>query len=80
MMGVQFHRGFIQGRDVTINRISMLHNFPSYIQNVASSIPHSLLDQMKEQMYYKPKCHPPYSAEMIRYVLHLIYTEVQKFA
>ena len=57
----------------------MLHNFPSYIQNVASSIPHCLLDEMKERMYYKPKGRPPYSAEMIRYALHLRYTSLQAY-
>ena len=60
-----------------MNRISMLHNFQSYIRNVASSIPHCLLDQMKERMYYKPKGRPPYSAEMIRYALYLRYTTLQ---
>ena len=57
----------------------MLHNFPSYIRNVASSIPHYLFDQIKERMYYKPKGRPPYSAEMICYVLHLSYTSLQAY-
>ena len=63
---------FTQGRDAKIYRIRMLHNFPSYIRHVASSIPHCLLDQMKERMYYKPKGRPPYSAEMIRYAYKIL--------
>ena len=70
---------FTQGRDASVNRISMLQNFSSYIRNVVSSNSHSLLDQMKERMYYKPKGRPPYSAEMIRYVLHLRYTSLQAY-
>ena len=34
---------------------------------------------MKERMYYKPKGRPPYSAEMIRYALHLRYTSLQAY-
>ena len=70
---------FTQGRDASVNRISMLQNFSSYIRNVVSSNSHSLLDQMKERMYYKPKGRPPYSAEMIRYALHLRYTSLQAY-
>ena len=70
---------FTQGRDASVNRISMLQNFSSYIRNVVSSNSHSLLDQMKERMYYKPKGCPPYSAEMIRYALHLRYTSLQAY-
>ena len=57
----------------------MLHNLPSYIRNIAGERDDSLLNEMKNRLFYKPKGRPPYSAQMIRFALHLRYTSFQAY-
>ena len=39
----------------------------------------SLLNEMKNGLFYKPKGRPPYSAQIIRFALHLRYTSFQAY-
>ena len=52
---------FIQGTEAKLKRFSMLENFPSYITNLADGNPYSLLDEIENRRYYKPRGRPPYS-------------------
>ena len=72
---------FIESRqcNARLTRVSMLDNLPSYIRNVASETPFSLLDELKSRKNYKPKGQPPYSAAMLRFALHLRYTSAQAY-
>ena len=57
----------------------MLHNLPSYIRNIAGKRDDSLLNEMKNRLFYKSKGRPPYFAQMIRFALHLRYTSFQAY-
>ena len=70
---------FVQGHNAKLKRISMLINFPSYIGNTAVENHNSILKEPKERQFYRPNCRTPYSAEMIRYSLHLRYTSLQAY-
>ena len=70
---------FIRGHNAKLNRLSMLHNFPSYIRNIADENSSSLLEEMKTRKNYRAKGQPPYSPSMIRFALHLRYTSAQAY-
>ena len=57
----------------------MLENFLSYIRSKSIENHHILLEQLKQRTYYKPQGRPLYSAEMIRFALHLRYTSLQAY-
>ena len=56
-----------------------LHELQTTILIKASQNKNNLLDEMYEQMQFKPKGRPPYSADMIRYALLLRYTSLQAY-
>ena len=73
---------FVEGRNAKLTRISMLHNFPAYLRNVAADnngSDCSILEELERRKHYKPKGRPPYSASIIRYALLLRYTSAQAY-
>ena len=69
---------FTQGRSAKLTTLSMLENFPNYLQNVISS-DGNLIQKLQRRQHYKPKGRPPYSYEMIRFALLLRYTSSQAY-
>ena len=76
---VPLPKWFVQGHNAQLTRISTLENFPPYIRNTAVENDNELLQELTERQYYQPKGRPPYSANMIRYALHLRYTSFQAY-
>ena len=71
---------FIRGHNAKLNRLSMLHNFPFYIRNIADKNWPSLLEEMKKtEKLQGKKGQPSYSPSMIRFALHLRYTSAQAY-
>ena len=69
----------IERKNGMISRHSMLQNLPGYIRNKSEEHSNSILDELQQQQYYKPKGRPPYSAEMMRFALLLRYTLSQSY-
>ena len=73
---------FTHGRNGLLSRFSQLNEFPNHIRLIAEAADcnsQSLLEEMKNRMYLKPKARPSYSAAMIRFALHLRYTSLQTY-
>ena len=69
----------IEGKNGRISRHSMLQNLPGYIRNKTEEHSNSILDELQQRQYYKPKGRPPYSAKMMRFALLLRYTSSQSY-
>ena len=54
---------FVQGHNAKLKKISMLVNFPPHIKNTAVENQNSILEELNERQFYRPKELPPYSAE-----------------
>ena len=74
---------FTVGRNAQLNRKSIINNFPPYIQSFAVDTDEngssSIMDELQQRKYMKPKGRPPYSAAVIRYALLLRYTSAQAY-
>ena len=57
----------------------MLENFPSYIKNLVDGNACTLLDEIENRRYYKPRGRPPYFSAIIRYALLLRYTSFHSY-
>ena len=69
----------IEGKNGRISCHSMLQNLPGYICNKSEEHSNSILDELQQRRYYKPKGRPPYSAEMMWFALLLRYTSSQSY-
>ena len=72
-------RWFTHGHCAKLNRFSMLENFPAYIKESVSENHYEFLDELAKRKLYKPQGRPPYSADLIRFALHLRYTSLQAY-
>ena len=70
---------FVHGRSAKLTRISMLQNLPSYIACIRDEHTSSILEELVKRQHYKASGRPPYSPEIIRYALLLIYTSPQAY-
>ena len=70
---------FVRGTNAKLCRFGMLINLAPYIRNVSEQNPYSLIDELEKRRNYNLKGHPPFSPEMIRYVLLLRYTSFQSY-
>lgn len=66
---------FREGRNTILDSKGMLHNFISYMDNVAES-KNSIADELQQINYYK---NPMYSARLIRFALQLRYTSLAAY-
>ena len=78
-MSCSIPAGFVSCRSEKLIRFSTLQNFPAYLRNTNENISKSLLSELFQRQYYKPKGRPPYSADMLRYALLLRYTSAQVY-
>ena len=67
----------MNGRNGKITHYSMLQNIPGYLRNKSADSSTSIMDDLLQGQYYKPKGRPPFLAELIRYALLLRYTSAQ---
>ena len=70
---------FVRGTNAKLSRFGMLINLAPYIRNVSDQDLYSLIEELEKRRNYKPKMHPPFSSEMIRYALLLRYTSLQSY-
>ena len=70
---------FVRGTNAKLSRFGMLINLAPYIRNFSEQNPYSLIEELENRRNYKPKGHPPFSSEMIRYALLLRYTSLQSY-
>ena len=70
---------FVRGTNAKLSRFGMRINLAPYIRNVSEQNPYPLIEELENRRNSKPKGHPPFSSEMIRYVLLLRYTSVQSY-
>ena len=70
---------FIHGDNAKLTKFSMSENFPTYIKNLVEEDSYSILNELQKRQHYKPKGHPPFSANLIRYALLLHYTSKQAY-
>ena len=68
---------FVSCRDAKLNHLTPLENFPEYITNVSGV--YSILEELANRKYYKPKGRPLFSNATIRYALILRYTSAQAY-
>ena len=69
---------FTEGRNAKLVSISMLENFPNYLQAfIGNKL--TLMEELQRRQHYKPQGRPPYSAEMIRFALLVRYTSAQAY-
>ena len=57
----------------------MLLNFPSFMKTNVSENEYSLLEELREIQFWKSKGGPPFSADVIRYTVHLRYTSLEAY-
>ena len=69
----------VRGTNAKFSRFGMLINLAPYIRNFSEQNPYSLIEELENRRNYKPKAHPPFSSEMIRYALLLRYTSLQSY-
>ena len=69
---------FTEGQNAKLASISMLENFPNYLQALIGNKP-TLMEELQRRQHYKPQSRPPYSAEMIRFALLVRYTSAQAY-
>ena len=72
-------RWFTHGHNAKLTKLSMLENFPSYMRESVSDSHYSFIDELNQRKLYQPRGRPPYSAELIRFALHLRYTSLQAY-
>ena len=70
---------FVRGTNAKLSRFGMRINLAPYIRNFSEQDPYSLIEELENRRSYKPKAHPPFSSEMIRYALLLRYTSLQSY-
>ena len=75
---IRLPQWFIHGNNAKLTKFSMLENFPTYIKNIVED-PYWILNELQKRQHYKPKGHPPFSADLIRYALLLHYTSRQSY-
>ena len=56
----------------------MMENFVPHIRNRTNDI-NTILQELTLRQYYKPQARPPFSANLIGFVLHLRYTACQAY-
>lgn len=78
-MPLPLPRWFVHGHNARLTKLSMLENLPAYIKNTAIDNHNSILEELKERSFYHPLGRPPFSAELLRYALHLRYTSLQAY-
>ena len=72
-------RWFTNGHNAKLNRMSMLENFPTYIKETVANTDYSIWNEIDERKFFHPRGRPPYSAQLIRYALHLRHTSLQAY-
>ena len=69
---------FTEGRNAKLASISMLENFPNYLQALIGNKP-TLMEELQRRQQCKPQGRPPYLTEMIRFALLVRYTSAQAY-
>ena len=69
---------FVNGRNGKLTSFSMLHNFPAYLRGFTANR-NTILEEMMNKQYYKPKGRKPYSSQLLRFALLVRYTSGQAY-
>lgn len=70
---------FVNGTRAKLRRYEELHELSTSIRSNAESYNESLLEEMFERVYLKPKGRPPYTAAIMRFALLLRHTSLQAY-
>ena len=70
---------FVCGHNATLNRFSMLENFPQYLKAAVEANPPTIIDELRKLEYYPGNARPPYSARVMRYALLQRYTSAAAY-
>ena len=76
---VPLPKWFMQGHNAPLKKVSMPENVRAYIRNVAIDNYNEISDELNKRQFLKSRGIPSYSAEMIRYGLHLRHTSFQAY-
>ena len=78
-MPIPLLKWFVEGQNAKLSRVSILEKLPAHIRETASQNYNVLIEELRKRQCYQPKGRPPYSAEVIRFALHLRYTSLQSY-
>ena len=71
---------FVRGRNAKLDRFSLLHNFPNYLQSFCEKQEDfSILHELNDRQFFQPKGSPPFSSSMVRFALLLRYTSAAAY-